>query len=257
VISSRTLVFGKYVFVGLDNYWRLITGGRFVHSLYVTILFTSIAVTIEVSLGMLIALLYSGKLPGVSILRVLLILPMVTTPIVSAMIFRHFIYPPDLGVLNYFLDLIGLSMLKTKWHCGITTALPSLILVDVWQMTPFPFLVFLAALKMLPKEPYEAASIDGASSPQRFFHITLPLLRRIITVVIVFRLIGSLKAFDIFYGITEGGPGLATENLSVYIYLQMFKYNRIGIASAASIVAMFMTFLFVLIIHKIILGKES
>ena len=257
VMSFRNLVFGKYLFVGLANYWRLFASGRFVHSLYITITFTSIAVTIEVILGMLIALLYSGKLPGVSVLRVLLILPMITTPIVAAMIFRQFIYPPDLGVLNYFLDLLRLPMLKLKWHCDIRTALLSLILVDVWQMTPFPFLVFLAGLKTLPKEPYEAASIDGASPQQKFFYVTLPLLRRVIMVVIVFRIIGSIKTFDIFYGITEGGPGLATENLSVYIYLQIFKYNRIGTASAASIVAMFMTFFVVFIIYKTILGKES
>ena len=92
VMSFRSLVFGKYLFVGMANYGRLIASGRFVHSLYITITFTSIAVTIEVILGMLIALLYSGKLPGVSVLRVLLILPMVTTPIVAAMIFRQFIY---------------------------------------------------------------------------------------------------------------------------------------------------------------------
>ena len=257
IASFRNLVFGKYLFVGLANYWRLIVRGRFVHSLYITIVFTSTAVVVEVTLGMLIALLYSERLPGVSVLRVLLILPMVATPIVVAMIFRHFIYPPDTGILNYFLDLIRLPMLKLKWHCDTRTALLSLILVAVWEKTSFPFLVFLAGIKSLPKEPYEAASIDGASSLQKFFHITLPMLRRIIMVVIVFRTIASINKFDIFYGLTEGGPGLATENLSVFIYLEMFKYNRMGTSSAASIVAMFMTFCFVFIIYKAILGKES
>ena len=254
VMSFKNLIFGKYVFVGLANYRHLIVGGRFAHSLYITMVFTSIAVVVEVILGMLIALLYSEELPGISILRMLLILPMVTTPIVVAMVFRQFIYPPDFGLLNYFFDLIRLPMLKLKWHCSIRTALISLVLVDVWQMTPFPFLVFLAGLKTLPKEPYEAASIDGASPRRKFFYITLPLLRRVIMVVIVFRIIGCFKAFDIFYGITGGGPGLATENLSVYIYLQTFKYNRIGMASTASIVTMFITFFLIFVIYKGILG---
>jgi len=258
IMSFRDLVSGKFIFVGLANYGRLIAGGRFAHSLYITMVFTIVAVLVETILGMLIALLYSDdKISGIFVLRVLLVLPMIVIPIVVAMVFRHLIYEPKMGVLNYFFDLIRLPMLKSKWSCDTKTALLSLILIDIWERTPFPFLVFLAGIKSLPKEPHEAALIDGASPWQTFFYVTLPLLRHIIMVVIIFRVIGCIKAFDIFYGVTGGGPGLATENVSMYIYYQMFKYNRVGTASAATVITMLITFCFVFIIYKAILGKES
>lgn len=258
IMSFRDLISGKFTFVGLANYGRLIAGGRFAHSLYITMVFTIVAVIVETILGMLIALLYSDdKISGIFVLRVLLVLPMIVIPIVVAMVFRHLIYEPKMGVLNYFFDLIRLPMLKSKWSCDIKTALFSLILIDIWERTPFPFLVFLAGIKSLPKEPHEAALIDGASPWQTFFYVTLPLLRHIIMVVIVFRVIGCIKAFDIFYGVTAGGPGVATENVSMYIYYQMFKYNRVGTASASTVITMLITFCFVFIIYKAILGKES
>jgi len=217
-------------FVGLANYLEILTADkRFWAAVWRTALFTLGGLVLQVSLGVALAVFFHRDFLGRGLVQTLYLLPFVATPAAIALIWMM-MYNPAIGVFNYFLETVGLP--KSQWAYSAATVLPSLIIVDTWEHTPIVFLITLAGLATLPREPFESAQIDGATGWQSFWHITLPLLRPTIAVAVLFRAIDALKAFDIIYAMTQGGPGDASETLNVYIYYSAFQYFRFGYASS-------------------------
>jgi multiple sugar transport system permease protein len=171
----------------------------------------------------------TGKIIG--FLRTTLIIPTIMTPVVVGLIWR-LMYNPDMGMLNYFLALFGFP--TVNWTGMPGTALPSVIIADIWEWTPFMALIMLAGLQALPQEPFEAALVDGASAWQSFRYITLPFLAPTMLVAFLIRLMDAFKTFDLVFVLTQGGPGMSTEILNYYTYRYGFKFFHLGYASALS-----------------------
>jgi multiple sugar transport system permease protein len=208
-------------FIGLANYGKIIlSDARFREAVARTLYFTVVAVAAETLLGVAMALLFNREFWGRGLLRTLAILPMVATPTAIALVFVM-MYHPTLGVANYLVTAVGLS--PFRWTYSSSTALYALALVDVWQWTPLIMLIALAGLASLPREPYEAAHLDGASTAQAFWHITLPLLRPTLVVAVLFRAIDALKTFDIIFVMTQGGPANASETINLLLFNQAFS----------------------------------
>ncbi|GKU76604.1 carbohydrate ABC transporter permease [Paenibacillus sp. L3-i20] len=219
--------------VGLANYITLLTEERFWKSVQSTFTFTFGAIIIETFLGVAIALLLFRNFRGKNIAKTIFLLPMVATPVAMGLVWL-LIYEPTIGAANTLLKLIGLD--PQLWIASPTQALPSLILIDVWQWTPMISLIVMAGLSTLPSEPYEAADVDGASKWQKLIHITLPLLKQTIIVAMMLRLIDVMKTFDIIYATTQGGPNNVSETLNIYGYTLGFQYFKLGTASSLLVI---------------------
>jgi multiple sugar transport system permease protein len=222
-------------FVGIANYLKVFGDTeRFWPAVLRTFTFTGGAVAAEMVLGMGIALLLWRPFKGEKWVRVAILLPLVATPVAVGMMWR-LIFDPNIGFANQFLSWFGIP--SQPWLSGQTTALPTLIFVDVWQWTPMIVLILLAGLTSLSEEPDEAARIDGANAWQRFRYVTLPLLRSTVIVAIVLRGIDALKTFDILYATKGKGGGSfhEVETLNVYAFGLSFDYNDYGIASTVLI----------------------
>jgi multiple sugar transport system permease protein len=220
-------------FIGLANYQHILTqDSRFHQAFLRTLYFTAIAVSAETVLGVGMALLFNREFRGRGLIRTLSILPMVATPTAIALVFVM-MYHPTLGVVNYLLGVAGAGRFMSIYSSD--TVLLALALVDVWEWTPLIMLIVLAGLAALPAEPYESALIDGASTLQSFWHITLPLLRPAIVVAVLFRAIDALKTFDIIYVMTQGGPGNASETINVLLFNQAFSYFNMGYSAAVAV----------------------
>jgi len=218
-------------FVGIANYLQVLGDTeRFWPAMLRTFIFTGGAVAAEIVLGMGVALLLWRPFKGEKWVRVAILMPLVATPVAVGMMWR-LIFDPNIGFANQLLGWFGIP--AQPWLSGQTTALPTLIFVDVWQWTPMIVLILLAGLTSLSEEPDEAARIDGASSWQRFRFVTLPLLRSTVIVAIVLRGIDALKTFDILYATKGKGGGSfhEVETLNVYAFGLSFDYNDYGTAS--------------------------
>jgi multiple sugar transport system permease protein len=229
-------------FIGLDNYLWTIQSPNFLNSITVTLVFTLVAVSLEFLLGLALALLVNREFRGQGVVRTVLMLPLFLTPSVVGLLFVRLYYPGD-GLVPLFLSLFGLDnnfpLLGTR-----TTALPAIILMDVWRTTPFMFLVLLAGLQSLPQEVIEAAEIDGASPWQILKGITLPLLMPLILVALTIRGMDAFREFDTFMLLTGGGPGQATEVISMMAYILAFRAYDIGKASAVAWVILILVLAF-------------
>jgi len=228
-------------FVGLHNYVLMAHDEQFLHSLLTTVIFVVCAVGAELLLGLGTALLlnYEGRI--MNIIRTVILIPTVFTPLVAGLVWKA-LYNPDLGVISYYLRVLGIPIGR-----GLTversTALFSVILVDIWEWTPLIVIIILAGLKSLPKEPYEAGAIDGASSSQLFRYVTLPLLRPTIIVAVLIRSMDALKIFDIIWAITGGGPGTSTTVANLRIFQVGVQQLQVGYASTLSNVLLVMSVL--------------
>lgn len=234
-------------FAGTANYEDLLTDPQFLQSLYVTFIYTAITVTSELACGLGIALLLNIDLPWIGLFRTALVVPMMITPIVAALCWK-LLLDPDHGVINYW---IGSHIV---WLGRPDTALLSVMVVNLWQNAPYVAVLLLAGLRSLPSEPVEAASIDGASRLQVFWHITLPLLRPYILVALLLRTIFEFRAFDNIYVMTSGGPANATMSLSMFTYLASFVRFDLSLGAAASWLMLVMCLLlcvfFILVIRR-------
>ena len=220
------------VFLGFGQYLNMFRDTSFHKTLWVTIVFTIGVVAIEMFLGFWIAFLVS--ISRARWLRVAFLMPAVVAPVVVGLTWR-FLFSYDLGPVNFFVSSLGLE--RINWLGRPASALISVMIVDIWQWTPFAMLIFLAGLESLPLEPYEAAKVDGAHAWQIIRYITLPQLAPIIAVILMFRTLDAFKAFDIIYMMTRGGPGNATEMLSYKIWQKAFFQNKLGYAAAMSVLA--------------------
>ncbi len=222
------------VFVGAENFLRLLRDPFFFQSLWQTVLFIVGALSLEFLLGLALALLLDSHIRARGLWRSLLLLPMILPPVVVGVIWR-LIYNPNFGVLNGLLQTLGLDTSRLTWLADPAVALAAVILVDVWEWTPFVFLILLAGLQAIPEEPYEAARVDGSSAWQTFRHVTLPLLAPAILVALLLRTMDLLRLFDQVFILTQGGPGFATETISLYIYKTAFRFFDFGYAAAMSL----------------------
>jgi multiple sugar transport system permease protein len=220
-------------FVGLANYAQLFVDERFHDALLRTLLYTVLAVLAPLVLGTAAALVFQQRFFLRGLLRGIFILPMMATPVAVGLVWTM-MFHPQLGVLNYLLSLVGLP--PQLWVFDPATVIPSLVLVETWQWTPLVMLIVLGGLAALPSEPYESAALDGASAWQRFRHITLPLVAPFLMVAAIIRTIDAVKAFDIIFVISQGGPGTASETINIFLYLQAFAFYNIGYASAVVVV---------------------
>jgi multiple sugar transport system permease protein len=158
---------------------------------------------------------------------------MVATPVAMGLVWM-LIYEPTIGFANTLLKSLGLAPML--WLASTSQVIPSLVIVDVWEWTPMIALIVMAGLSTLPRDPYESADVDGASTWQKFVYITLPLLRPTIIVAVMLRLIDALKTFDIIYATTQGGPNMASETLNIYGYVLGFQYFKLGMASSLLVI---------------------
>jgi multiple sugar transport system permease protein len=227
-------------YVGIKNFTELILRDpQFLNALWRTVYFTGFAVCIELMLGLAIALLLNRELAGHRIIRTLFMLPMMATPTAMALIWV-LMYNPNLGVLNYLLELVGVP--PQEWLANLYLVIPALGLVDIWQYTPFVTLILLAGLATIPAEPLESARIDGATPWQVFWHIILPLLRPTLIVAALFRVIDTLKTFDTIYVMTQGGPARASQTINQYAFQTAFEYFHVGYAAAISLALIILVF---------------
>jgi multiple sugar transport system permease protein len=221
-------------FVGLDQYIRLFSDPLFWNALKRTLIYVILSVACSVLLGFLQALVLSrDEIKGKGVIRSIMIIPLVISPVVAGFAFR-FMYNTDLGVLPWMLGQVGFNITRILGDPHL--ALYAVILVDIWCQTPLPFLVLLAGIQGINPELYEVAAIDGGSYMQSLRYITIPMLRRSFLVVLIIRAIDAFKAFDVLYVMTEGGPGRATEVMSMYGYHLAFDSWRIGTAAAFALI---------------------
>ncbi|MEM9048574.1 MAG: sugar ABC transporter permease [Pseudomonadota bacterium] len=220
---------GEAEFVGLKNYITLWGDPNFHESLWVTLKFAFICVSVELVIGVGLALLLDRELRGMSVLRTMFILPMMIAPVVVGLIWRY-MYHPTVGIFNRTLEDLGLP--KIDWLGQ--NALTSVIIADIWQWTPFIFILSLAALQSLPRSALEAARIDGATAWQQVWHIKIPLMMPVLIVTALLRLIDAFKVLEVILVLTEGGPGLSTEILALRISRTATEFRELGVAAAMS-----------------------
>jgi multiple sugar transport system permease protein len=239
LIYSFVISFYRYILtdplnirvVGLANFAQAFADPSFVSALRTTVIYAVGTVGVQFLLGMAFALVVHNLTFGQGIVRTAMLVPMFMTPAVVAFMWR-FILNPELGILNYFLSMVGLG--KPVWLGDLKLALISVMAVDVWRNTPFMFLVFLAGMQSLPAELYEAAAVDGASYWRQFVGVTLPLLKPLILVALIIRGMDALREFDTIFIMTGGGPGNATETIALATYRYSFKIYNMGLGSAVS-----------------------
>jgi multiple sugar transport system permease protein len=240
-------------FNGLENYLRLFRDSQFWQSMGFTLLFCLVSVAIEMVLGTIVALVLNERFRGRGIMRGVALLPWAIPSVIGARIWQ-LMYRYDAGLANYVLaGTVGVSL---NWLGSSVGAFSSLVLADVWRTTPFVGILALAGLQAVPTELYEQAKIDGANIFQRFFLVTLPAIKPVLIVALVFRTIDALRVLDIIYVITGGGPGGATTSVSLYSY-KYFLLGDFGYGSTASIVLFLVAFAIALFYLKAGKFKEA
>jgi len=241
-------------FVGLDNYKQILQSGLFRDSFFNTLQFSLIATFFEVGLGLLLAFVFDGQFRGKRSFMTIVIFPMMLSTMVVSAIWKT-LYHNDIGLLNALLRNAGLS--PVGWLIDPAKALYSIILIDIWQWTPFAFIMLQASMQSIPREIFEAAQIDGARSHQIAFRITIPILTSQIMLVAMLRTIDTFKLFGKVYALTQGGPGNSTETLSTFIYREGFSYFNLGRASTASLLTLLVVTLISMFYIKRILQEDG
>ncbi len=240
-------------FVGFRNYAVGLKDSEFITSVKNTILIVGVSLALEFIIGLVLSLILSKERKGYSVWRTILLIPSVIAPVVVGVLWRMLLNP-DYGLFKLWFDKIGLNK---AWLSDPIWAKITVIMVETWTWTPFVMLTLVAGLKSLSDTPFEAARIDGASGWQIFRYITMPMLKPVIAVTFLLRLMDAFKMFDNIYVLTYGGPGLATEVLSLRIYKKGLKYFDISVASAQSWVFLLCIFILSYIVAKKFVDVES
>jgi multiple sugar transport system permease protein len=228
-LRRKLLIFGIDQFTGLANYRFLLHDGRFWNAFGNTLFFTVFSVAAELSLGLGIALLLNRNFRFRGTVTALVLVPWATPTVVSARMWE-WMYNTDFGILNHLLGA------RINWLGNPALALPAAMVMDVWKTTPFVVILLLAGLKTVPRDLLQAARIDGAGEWDVFRRVTLPLIRPVIIVVLIFRTLDAFRVFDAVYVLTGGGPANTTETLSIYAYKTLFQTLQFGYGSALSVV---------------------
>ncbi len=229
-ISLTNLTPGRPAeFIGLDNYAYILSDPAFIAALVRNIAFVLVVVTLEVGVGFAIALILQMKFPLRSLWFAIILAPFAVSPIVAVVMWKYML-DPTFGIVNYVISGVGLP--PVPWMTDSTTSMAVIIIVAVWKEFAFTTIVLFAALTSIPKELYEAAHVDGANAWQNLIHVKIPLIAPAIAIVLLFRIIFTLREFGIPWTLTGGGPGTATEILSIYLYKQAFRYSDFGAGAA-------------------------
>ena len=240
------------IFLGFGQFTYLFSDPSFIESMQVTISLTVVGVSLQISLGTLLAILLSTKSKFTNYFTLPFMIPVFIAPVVVGLIWK-FMFNYDLGILNYLLNVIGLESIN--WLGTTTTAFWSVVLVDTWQWTPFTTLIIKAGLDSVDPTPQEAAYVDGATRFQIFRFVTFPTIAPIFTVALLFRTLDAFKAFDIIYVVTRGGPGGSTYVLGYNIWKTAFYQNQLGLSAAMSVIMIIIATIFALILVKIMKGQ--
>ena len=216
-------------FIWFDQYIQLFQSAAFWNTVWVSLLYAVITVAVELGLGLVIALLLRRSNWLNNTLSIALLMPLMVAPAIASLMWKLMTHP-DFGILSYLLTLVGIT--DFRWASAPSSALFTVILVDVWVYTPFMMILLLAGLRSLPRQPFEAAELDGVPASFVFFRITLPMLMPYIITAALFRMLDSIQQFDIVYAMTQGGPGNATLLFQVQAYLDFFKNFNVGRSAA-------------------------
>lgn len=260
VVASVVLAFTEYDvltaprFVGLDNFREMLGDAVFRKSVVNTVVYTFFTVPFGMALGLLLALALHTGLRARGFFRTAVFLPQVTATVAIALVWL-WIYNPGNGLLNTLLSFLGID--GPAWLSSTSWAMPSVILVGIWQGIGMKMLIYLAALQSLPKELYEAASVDGASKVRQFFSITLPLLKPATFFVLITSMISAFQSFDQIYILTDGGPANSTTMMTYEIYKSAFREFRVGYACAQSLVLFLLLMGFTLVNRRIMGGTRG
>lgn len=230
---------GMAGFAGFENYTSMLRDPRFWNSLWLTVIYTASTVAAQIVVGLGLALLVLQIPRGQALMRVAAILPIVLAPVVVGLFWRTLVLAQDFGLVDLVTRALGLG--SHNWLGDPQLALIMVIAIHTWQWTPFVFLVLLATLSSLPSDIYEAARIDRASAWKRFVHITLPLIRPTLVVVVILRMMVALSAFAAIFAATGGGPGSATEILNLYAYRTSFSDMNLGYGASLAVVMLVIT----------------
>jgi multiple sugar transport system permease protein len=241
-------------FAGLENFVRLALDSRFRSSLFVTAAFTTISVSLEFLVGLLLAMSVSRWIRGRDAVRTILLIPW-TLPTAVIAVLWAWIFNDQLGILNNLLVRSGLLDRPISWLATPVTAMSAIIVADVWKTVPFIFIILLAGLQTIPDDLYEAIEIDGAGHWGRFRHVTWPLLSPFVFVALVFRTIQAFASFDLVYVMTGGGPGGATETVSIYAYQTLMRYLDFGYGSAMALAVVILLATFAIVLHRVVVRE--
>lgn len=225
----------SYNLVGVDNYVNMLADPVVIQAMANNLIWTVVTVTVPVIIGLLLAIALNGKVKGKPVLRLLFYTPAVL-PLVAVASIWGWLYNPQYGAINAALRAIGLDSLAQPWLGQDSTALAAVIVPAIWLRVGFPMLLYLAALQGISADMYEAATVDGATKLQQFWHITMPSLRPAHYIVIALSLIDSFKVFDLIYAMTYGGPGTATQVMGTWMYFNVFQYYQAGYGTAIAVV---------------------
>ncbi len=226
-------------FVGVRNYVNVLSSSLFWLGVRNTIIYTVGTVGLTVGFGLAIAVLLNRIRTGVWLYRALLILPLGVSPVVTGMTWQM-MFDPLAGIVNHLLTLVGLP--ASLWHTGFQTAMISVIIIESWQWVPFPLFIIYAGLQMMPQEPFEAATIDGATITQQIRYITFPLIAPVLGLATTLRFIGAFRSFDILYVVTKGGPGRATDTLILQAFQESFSFYRFEYGLVVGKIMLLITF---------------
>ena len=240
-IHDYTLIAPNFdTFTGFANYVSALQDAEFRHSLRITAFFVFVVVLIEFVIGFGVALMLNSVERFKPIYYGILLCPLLMNPVIVGLIWRMFLHP-SLGIVNYLLSVASIA--PVNWLGSTKVAMWTIVMVDIWHQVSFMIVLLLAGLSALPKEPYEAARVDGAGTFKAFRHITLPLMWPVIIVTLLIRLIFAVKTYDLVYIMTRGGPGTATDLASYFIYRKAFVSLNVGEASAMAAILLMLILL--------------
>ncbi|MEM7021535.1 MAG: sugar ABC transporter permease [Pseudomonadota bacterium] len=231
--------FAKAPFTGIDHFVRMFNDPDVAESIWVTMRFGFWTITIEMMLGVALALLLEKPIRGASVFRTIFILPLMVSPVVVGLIWRY-LFDARIGWINYYIGFLGIE--PQVWLGDAELAFFAIVFTDIWQWTPFIFIIVIAGLQALPSEVLEASRIDGANWWQQVFLVKLPMIRSILLIALLMRLIDVFRALEVMYILTGGGPGRATELLALHIYNRAFDAQQLGYASAISVLLILIVF---------------
>ncbi|PVZ93356.1 ABC transporter permease [Amnibacterium flavum] len=254
VIQSGVLSFTSWAgpgraatVVGLENYTELLADPVFWRAMGNTALLLFVSIVIQLPIGLGLALIVATAARAKRFWRAIYFIPTLMSTVAIAILWR-LIYSPDFGIINGFLRAVGLGDLAQGWLGQSSTALAAVLATNIWQWAPFYMVIYLAALAGINGEVYEAAALDGATPWQRFWYVTLPLLKPVLITTSILSLAGSIKAFDLVYIMTGGGPSSSTELLATYMFRQGFDNYRLGYASTIAVVMFLITFVLTVLV---------
>lgn len=249
-LSSFTLLKPKLrPFIGLENFRAIMADEYFWHSVWVTIEYSAVTVMGEFVLGLVIALVLNRVVRLKAVYFAILTVPMAMSPVSVGLIW-HMLLQPNLGIVNRLLELAGIG--GVDWLGDPELAFWTVVFVDIWQQVSFVILILAAGLASLPKEPYEAAEVDGAGDLQQFWYLTLPMLRPVAAIAIIIQLINETRTYDLVYVLTRGGPGIATDLLSYFAYRRAFLGLSINEGAAVSFVLLLMVLVLTVVFFRLV-----